>query len=178
MMDQHCSFGYSLCEQYRPITPAFPSLRSCSCALAAVSRQVSPHKLMDQVGAWYQWVSWDATISSWNSCALPTKPYFLICSAASKRHSSWHNLPPLSLVRRSIENKKLTSANKMEVQVAVGREVRLTLGTTRMDPVVLVAPNMRRKSWFYAYHSLWYGRWSRQAGLGPWTPPYSNKRDY
>ena len=43
-------------------------------------------------------------------------------------------------------NRKQTSANKKELQVAVEREVRSTQVTTRMDPVVLGAPNMRRKN--------------------------------
>ena len=49
-------------------------------------------------------------------------------------------------MRRSNVNRKPTSANKKELQVAVGQEVRSTQVTTRMDPVVLEAPNMRRKS--------------------------------
>ena len=43
-------------------------------------------------------------------------------------------------------NRKPISANKKELQVAVGQEVRSTQVTTRMDPVVLEALNMRRKS--------------------------------
>ena len=43
-------------------------------------------------------------------------------------------------------NRKPTSANKKELQVAVEREVRSTQVTIRMDPVVLGAPNMRRKN--------------------------------
>ena len=43
-------------------------------------------------------------------------------------------------------NRKPTSANKKELQVAVEREVRSTQVTIQMDPVVLGAPNMRRKN--------------------------------